>query len=182
MQLIIRRDVAMEFWRYNGRQRDGRDEAFVGGESGSKSNSILLVVRDSTPDCHAIACDCKQSQAILKKNLSFTTVRVLENASGTRSGTESLPKVFLHANCEQISFIIFFAFLKKEEMGSGTHFTQQNMFLLFTVVMTKHVWPYFQSRFPKSSSERVSSSPCPQNRREKGRYDYVTSTSERRNW
>jgi len=29
----------------------------------------------------------------------------------------------------------FFAFLKKEEMRSGTHFTQQNMFLLFTVVV-----------------------------------------------
>ncbi len=52
MQLMIRRDVAMEVWRYNGRQRDGRDEAFVGGGSGRKSNSILLVVRDSTPDCH----------------------------------------------------------------------------------------------------------------------------------
>ena len=117
-----------------------------------------LVVRDSTPDCHhAIACDRKRSHAISKKNLSFTTVRVLENASGTRSGTESLPEVFLHDNCEQISFIIFFAFLKKEEMRSGTHFTQQNVFLLFTVVVTKHVWPYFQSRFPKTSSERVSS-------------------------
>ena len=69
-----------------------------------------------------------------------------------------MPKVFLHDNCEQISFIIFFAFLKKEEMRSGTHFTQQNVFLLFTVVVTKHVWPYFQSRFPKTSSERVSSS------------------------
>ena len=44
----------------------------------------------------AIACD-------LKKKLSFTTVRVLENASGTRSRTESLSKVFLHDNCEQIS-------------------------------------------------------------------------------
>ncbi len=42
-------------------------------------------------------------------------------------------------------------------MRSGTHFTQQNVLLLFTVVMTKHVWPYFQSRFPKTSSERVSS-------------------------
>ncbi len=132
-----------------------------------------------------LPCNRMRLQAIasdLKKNLSFTTVRVLENASGTKSGTESLPKVFLHANCEQISFIIFFAFLKMEEMGSGTHFTQQNMFLLFTVVVTKHVWPYFQSCFPKTSSERVSSSPCPQNRREKGRYDYITSTSERRNW
>jgi hypothetical protein len=79
-----------------------------------------------------------------------------------RSGTESLPKVFLHDNCEQVSFIIFFAFLKKEEMRSGTHFTQLNVFLLLTVVVTKHVWPYFQSRFPKTSSERVSSCvrPC----------------------
>jgi len=66
--------------------------------------------------------------------------------------------VFLHDNCEQISFIIIFAFLKKEEIRSGTHFTQQNVLLLFTVVVTKHVWPYFQSRFPKASSERVSSS------------------------
>ena len=89
-------------------------------------------------------------------NLMSTTVRVLENASGTRSGTESLPKVFLHDNCEQISYN-FFRFLKKEEMRSGTHFTQQNVFLLFTVVVMKHVWPYFQSRFPKTSSERVSS-------------------------
>ena len=105
----------------------------------------------ATMRSHAIACD------ISKKNLSFRTVRVLENASGTRSGTESLPKVFLQDNFEQISFIIFFAFLKKEEMRSGTHFTQQNVFLLFTVVVTKHVWPYFQSRFPKTSSERVSS-------------------------
>jgi len=68
-----------------------------------------------------------------------------------------VPKVFRHDNCEQISFIIFFAFLKKEEMRSGTHFTQQIVFLLFTVVVTKHVWPYFQSHFPKTSSERVSS-------------------------
>jgi len=74
-----------------------------------------------------------------------------------RSWTESLPEVFLHDNCEQISLIIFFAFLKKEEMRSRTHFTLQNIFLLFTVVVTKHVWPYFQSRFPKTSSERVSS-------------------------
>jgi hypothetical protein len=65
--------------------------------------------------------------------------------------------VFLHDNCEQISFIIFLAFLKKEEMRSGTHFTQQNVLLLFTVVVTKHVWPYFQSRFHTTSSERVSS-------------------------
>ena len=116
---------------------------------------------------NAISCDHMRSHAISKKNLSFTTVQVLENASGTRSGTESLPKVFLHDNCEQISFIIFFAFLKKEEMRSGTHFTQQNVFLLFTVVVTKHVWPYFQSRFPKTSSERVSSG-CQRKTRTRG--------------
>ena len=105
-------------------------------------------------DPHEIACDRIQSHEIA--NLMSTTVRVLENASGTRSGTESLPKVFLHDNCEQISYN-FFRFLKKEEIRSGTHFTQQNVFLLFTVVVTKHVWPYFQSRFPKTSSKRVSS-------------------------
>ncbi len=109
-------------------------------------SSLLYVTRllTATMRSHAIACDCMQSQ----KKPSFTTVRVLENASGTRSGTESLHKVFVHDNCEQISFIYFFAFLKKEEMRSGTHFTQQNVILLFTVVVTKHVWPYFQSRFP----------------------------------
>ena len=48
---------------------------------------------------HAIACDLIRSHAISKKYLSFTTVRVLENASGTRSWTESLPEVFLHDNC-----------------------------------------------------------------------------------
>jgi len=110
-----------------------------------------------TMQSHVISCDRKRSHAISKKKLMSTTVRILENASGTRSGTESLPKVFLHDNCEQISFIIFFTFLKKEEIRSGTHFTQQNMFLLFTVVVTKHAWPYFQSRFPETSSERVSS-------------------------
>ena len=40
-------------------------------------------------------------------NLMSTTVQVLENASGTRSGTESLPKVFFHDNCEQISYNFF---------------------------------------------------------------------------
>ena len=104
----------------------------------------------ATMRSHAIACD------ISKKNLSFRTVRVLENASGTRSGTESLPKCFFTTTVNRFH-IIFLAFLKKEEMRSGTHFTQQNVFLLFTVVVTKHVWPYFQSRFPKTSSERVSS-------------------------
>jgi len=57
-----------------------------------------------------------------------------------------LPEVFLHENCEQISFIIFFAFLKKEEIRSRTHFTQQNVFLLFTVVVTKHVLPWIKTK------------------------------------
>jgi hypothetical protein len=105
--------------------------------------------------CERCRSDLIRSHEIA--NLMSTTVQVLENASGTRSGTESLPKVFLHNNCEQISYN-FFRFLKKEKIRSGTHFTQQNVFLLFTVVVTKHVWLYFQSRFPKTSSKRVSSS------------------------
>jgi len=105
---------------------------------------------------HEIACDLMQSHSIA--NLMSTTVRVLENASGTRSGTESLPMCFFTTTVNRFH-IFFFAFLKKEEMRSGTHFTQQNVSLLFTVVVTKHVWPYFQSRFPKTSSERVSSRP-----------------------
>ncbi len=100
---------------------------------------------------HAIACDRMRSQTLCRQ-LS----KSLENASGTRSGTESLPKCFFTTTVNRFH-IIFLAFLKKEEMRSGTHFTQQNVFLLFTVVVTKHVWPYFQSRFPKTSSERVSS-------------------------
>ena len=123
-------------------------------EASRIQSSLLYVTRLLTAmRLHAIASDRK----ISKKNLSVTAVLVLENALGTRSGTESVPKVFLHDNCEQISFIIFFAFLKKEEMRSRTHFTQLNVFLLLTVVVTKHVWPYFQSRFSKTSSKRVSS-------------------------
>jgi hypothetical protein len=112
------------------------------------------LIRCDRMGSHAIACDRMQSHAIA--NLMSTTVRVLENASGTRSGTESLPKCFFTTTVNRFH-ILFFAFLKKEEMRSGTHFTQQKVFLLFTVVVTKHVWPYFQSRFPKTSSERVSS-------------------------
>ena len=57
--------AAISFDRMRSHAIDGRDEAFVGGGSGSKSNSILLVVRDSTPDCHlAIACDRLRSLAI----------------------------------------------------------------------------------------------------------------------
>ena len=89
-------------------------------------------------------------------NLMLTAVRVLENASGMRSGTESLPRCFFTTTVSRFH-IIFFAFLKKEEMRSGIYFTQQNVFLVFTVVVTKHVWPYFQSRYPKTSSKRVSS-------------------------
>jgi hypothetical protein len=59
----------------------------------------------------------------------WTTVQVLENTSGTRSGTESLPEVFLHDNCEQIDYHYLFCLSHKEEMRSGTHFTQQNVLL-----------------------------------------------------
>jgi hypothetical protein len=52
-----------------------------------------------------------------------TTVRVLENTSGTRSGTESLPEVFLHDNCEQIYNHYLFRLSHKEEMSSDSFFT-----------------------------------------------------------
>jgi hypothetical protein len=97
------------------------------------SKSILLVVHDSTPDCHAIfamlqrlhaisamslrlhAIACNVAAISVKKNLMSTTVRVLENTPGTRSGTESLPEVFLHNNCEQIYIIIYLPFSKKKK-------------------------------------------------------------------
>jgi hypothetical protein len=122
-----------------------------------RSHSIACAIACDRMRLHEIACDRMQLHEIA--NLMSTTVRVLENTSGTRSGTESLPKCFFTTTVNRFH-IIFFAFLKKEEMRSGTHLTQQNMFLLFTVVMTKHVWPYFQSHFPKTSSERVSSRDC----------------------
>jgi hypothetical protein len=53
------------------------------------------------------------------------TVQLSEYFLFGKSGIESLPEVFLHDNCEQI----FFVFLQEKEMRSGTHFTQQNVFL-----------------------------------------------------
>ncbi len=44
-------------------------------------------------------------------------------------GLKLSPEVFLHDNCEWICFILFFAFLVKKEMRSGTQFTQQNVVL-----------------------------------------------------
>jgi hypothetical protein len=64
-----------------------------------------------------------------KRNLMSTTVQVLENTPEKRSRTESLPEVFLHNNCEQIYFILLLCLSHKKEMRSGTHLTQQNVFL-----------------------------------------------------
>ena len=72
--------------------------------------------RDNTRS-HAIACDRMRSHEIA--NLMSTTVWVLENAPGTRSGTESLPKVFLHNNCEQISLLFFSPFSKRKKWEAG---------------------------------------------------------------
>ena len=110
---------------------------------------------------HAIACDLMRSHAIAcdrmkSQTLSRQLSEFLKMHREREAGQKVCSKVFLHDNCEQISYN-FFRFLKKEEIRSGTHFTQRNVFLLFTVVVTKHVWPYFQSRFPKTSSKRVSS-------------------------
>jgi hypothetical protein len=67
-----------------------------------------------------------------------TTVRVLDNTLGTRSGTEKLPEVFLRNNCEQIDYHNFFCLSHKEEMRSRTHFTQQNVLLLVKNSSGKH--------------------------------------------
>ncbi len=137
------------------------------GGSGSKlefylSNSILLVVRDSTPDAmlqrlHAIACDvaeiacdcmqcCRdhmqlhamllQSHAIAcdvmrsqKKTFLSSAVQVLENTPGTRSGTESLPKEFLHDNCEQIYYHYFFRLSQRRRNEKRDSFYTANVFL-----------------------------------------------------
>jgi hypothetical protein len=100
-----------------------------------------------------IACARMKSQTLCRQLSEFLKMH-REREAGQKVCL--MLKVFLHDNCEQISYN-FFRFLKKEEIRSGTHFTQRNVFLLFTVVVTKHVWPYFQSRFPKTSSKRVSS-------------------------
>jgi hypothetical protein len=106
-------------WKFGGTMGDNAmDEmkrlSVVEVEANQIQSSLLYVTRLLTAmRLHAIASDRMQSHAISKKNLSFTTVRDLENASGTISGTESLTKVFLHGNCEQISFIIFFRLSQK---------------------------------------------------------------------
>jgi hypothetical protein len=71
-----------------------------------------------------------------KRKLMPTTVQVLENTPEKRSGTESLPEVLLHDNCEQIYyFILLFCLSHKKEMRSGTHLTWQNVFLPVLLVL-----------------------------------------------
>ena len=98
-----------------------------------------------------IRCDRMRSQTLCRQLSEFLKMHREQEA-----GQKVCLKCFFTTTVNRFHIIIF-AFLNKEEMRSGTHFTQQNVFLLFTVVVTKHVWPYFQSRFPKTSSERVSS-------------------------
>jgi len=140
--------------------------AFIACDRMRSQSSWLYVTRllTATMRSHAIACD-------LEKNLSFTTVQVLKIYQEREAGQKVCLKCFFMTNVNRFHF--FFGFLKKEEMRSGTHFTQQSVFLLFTVVVTKYVWPYFQSRFPKTSSDvflpepldaaigRVPASCCP---------------------
>ena len=133
MQLMKRRDVAMEVWQYNGRQRDGRDEAFVGGGSGSKSNSILLVVRDSTPDCHhaiacnrkrsqAIACNCKRSHAISsdrmrsrKKTFLSRLSEFLKMHRERKAGQKVCLKCFFTTTVNRFHLLFFSPFSKRKK-------------------------------------------------------------------
>jgi len=56
-------------------------------------------------------------------------------------------------------FIYYFFLLSQKGRNEkrDSFYTAKRASSVFTVVVTKHVWPYFQSRFPKTSSERVSS-------------------------
>ncbi len=84
-------------------------------------------------DCmrlHVIACVRMQSHAI-----ACNRIRLCQRLSNflkihreREPGLKVCPKCFFN-NCEQIYYIIiFFVFLKKEEMRSGTHFSQQMCF------------------------------------------------------
>jgi hypothetical protein len=77
---------------------------------------------------HAIACDLCDVDAISKKTFLSTTVRVLENTPGMRSGTESLPEVFLHNNCEHICYHYFFSPFSKRRNEKRDSFYTANVF------------------------------------------------------
>jgi hypothetical protein len=78
------------------------------------SNSIFCErCRSDCMRSHAIACDRMQSHEIA--NLMSTTVRVLENASGTRSGTESLPKCFFTTTVNRFHLLFFSPFSKRKK-------------------------------------------------------------------
>jgi hypothetical protein len=128
------------------------------------SNSILLVVRDSTPDCHAmldcmrlhamsqrlhaiacdvaaIACDCIQCHCdcmrlhaiscdLKKKPFCLCLSEFLKIHWEQEVGLKVCPKSFFTTTVNRFIIIIFFNFNKKEEIRSGTHFTQQTCFFL----------------------------------------------------
>ncbi len=75
---------------------------------------------------HAIACNVMQSW---KKTFRSSTVWVLENTPGTRSGTESLPEEFLHNNCEQIYYHYFFRLSQKRRNEKRDSIYTGNVFL-----------------------------------------------------
>jgi hypothetical protein len=123
------------------------------GGSGSKlefylSNSILLVVRDSTPDCHAIFARCHRdrmrwhamslrSHAIecdvmrsRKKTFLSSTVRVLENTPGTRGGTESFAqRVSSRQLLTDLLSLNFFRLSQKRRNEKRDSFYTANVFL-----------------------------------------------------
>ncbi len=67
---------------------------------------------------------------------NFSTVEdvIGDNGSITASGVQTIT-TFIAQTPSLVTICL--------KMRSGTHFTQQKVFLLFTVVVTKHVWPYF---------------------------------------
>jgi hypothetical protein len=88
---------------------------------------------------HAIAATSQRLQTFMS-----TTVRVLENTPGTRSGTESLPEVFLHDNFKQIDYHYFFAFLIKKKWEAGLILHSKTCFF-------QHNW----KKVPPAHAQRV---------------------------
>jgi hypothetical protein len=77
----------------------------------------------------ALASKCKDSVSDLLFDVVALGFYIRLCLSKYAQTTQDKQNVFLHDNCEQIYFILFFHLSHQEEMRSGIHFTQQNVFL-----------------------------------------------------
>ena len=88
----------------------------VFGQTQSFVSDVAAIACDRMRS-HEIACDRMQSHEIA--NLMSTTVRVLDNTSGTRSGTESLPKCFFTTTVNRFHLLFFSPFSKRKKWEAG---------------------------------------------------------------